>query len=220
MKSEEFGLVQERFIADMKSVTARKNPDYSVNDDVLSNFKEIAKWLNLPLRQVWATLFFKHVTAIARHCRDGVTTDEPIRARLIDAANYCVLMAGILEDEAAVCDRLSDVVKVDMLEIIDKVNGEPYMSLPSVVMALEGPVAGYVSSMVKGRRRPVSVKELMMMLETEHHQISGADCCDSALAAELQRLCNVLELETSVGWCSLANVLRKQPAWKAYSNEG
>jgi hypothetical protein len=224
MKSEEFQLVQDRFIAEMRGVTARKNPDYSVNDDVLSNFKEIAKWLNLPLRQVWATLFFKHVTAIARHCRDGHTTDEPIRARLIDAANYCVLMTGILEDEEKVAEKMNGAAKRGFIEVTGSCEvlpeGEPYMSVPDVVMALEGPVAAYVSSMVKGKKRPVSVKELAVMLETVNDQIVGADCSDAALAAELLRLCNVLEVETSVKWCSLATLLRQHPAWKAYSNEG
>lgn len=99
MTFPEFQAHTNEFIEKMRSIMGVKNADYSVNDDCMSNYTEIAKWLGVPPRTVWGVLFFKHITAIARYVRDGRVESEGIHHRMLDAANYCVLGSGLVKSE-------------------------------------------------------------------------------------------------------------------------
>ena len=99
-----FDEFRKQFHKDMESIVAVKNPDYSVNADTMSNYKEIARFLGIPPRVVWAVLFMKHVTAISRYVRDGRVSSEPIRGRFLDAANYCVLGSALISEEDDTAD--------------------------------------------------------------------------------------------------------------------
>lgn len=107
MNGKEFREHVAFFQGKMRGIIDVKNNDYSVDDDAMSNYKEIGKWLDLSPIKVWGVLFFKHVTAIATFVRDGKVESEGIHGRFLDAANYCVLGDALVseaQDFAAVDD--------------------------------------------------------------------------------------------------------------------
>src|SRR6056297_624817 len=99
----------ERFFEEMKETFTTKNKDYATDEDMLANFRQAAKDLGLPMRQVWAVYAAKHWQAIIKWCREGQVDSEPIRGRLIDIANYAVL--GALIDEVEDCPITHDEEK-------------------------------------------------------------------------------------------------------------
>lgn len=89
----------DAFTAKMREITVAKNQDYSTKeDDVTSNFKEIAELLGIEPRIVWGVLFLKHITAIMRYIRDGRLESESIDSRFFDVANYCVLGSALVKE--------------------------------------------------------------------------------------------------------------------------
>ncbi len=99
MKQSEFDHRLANFAGEMSSLLISKGNDYSVNDDRLSNFKEVAKLVSITPMQVWAVFFLKHVTAVMTQAQDGEVKDEPIHMRFIDIANYAFLGDCIVQEE-------------------------------------------------------------------------------------------------------------------------
>lgn len=87
------------FFADCLEVLARKGPDYAGKDGARSQqFSDAARELGVPVEKVWGSYFHKHYAAIMKFCRDGNTSSEPLRGRLIDAVNYLALLLTITEE--------------------------------------------------------------------------------------------------------------------------
>lgn len=117
------------FTQEMKQVTESKNHDYSVNDDAMSNFKEIAALLGISPRVVWAVLWMKHVTAICNHMAQGKKLkSESIHGRFIDNANYSVLGDALDKDlELEANSSLPEKATVEVLtldDVIEFMEGE------------------------------------------------------------------------------------------------
>ncbi len=102
MTQSDWNVFAAGFLEQMHSTLVAKGKDY--NDDIadrLQNFKSIGVASGADPRQVGAILAAKHWDAITRHCRGIHCTTEPVRERLIDLANYCVLIAALEADLAA-----------------------------------------------------------------------------------------------------------------------
>lgn len=89
-----------------------KGNDYAKPDeDVLSNFKEVAFRLNgapLDALTVWAVYFEKQVTAIERYIRDRSLSSESIQSRFQDVHNYGMLGMGLIRETAQAPDGKID----------------------------------------------------------------------------------------------------------------
>lgn len=93
----------ERVLADfekeMESILVSKGPSYSGavdgTADRLANFKRCGVAIGTtPVQALWLYAL-KHVDSISTWVRTGHES-EPIRGRLLDLANYCVLFAALL----------------------------------------------------------------------------------------------------------------------------
>lgn len=75
-----------------------KGADYHREEDILSNFRQVAAALDVPVRQVWAVHFYKQVSALLAWARTGKLNSETFDGRVIDLVNYLVF-ASLIKDE-------------------------------------------------------------------------------------------------------------------------
>ena len=72
-----------------------KGGDYTVgagDKDRLYNFRTAAAGFDITPEQALGVYLFKHWTAVQRFCKEGQVESEPIRGRLVDVINYCLLL--------------------------------------------------------------------------------------------------------------------------------
>lgn len=103
MKSEQFLELLENMEKEEREILMCKGKEYArddYEDDVLSNFKRIAKVLGVPPIKVWAIFFMKHVDAILNFVNTGeVLSQESIKGRIADARNYLALGFGLMYEQ-------------------------------------------------------------------------------------------------------------------------
>lgn len=93
----DFGLNVGAFLAEAADLITAKNADYAADRSPFHAFEEAAGSLDLPLPQVWAVYWHKHVRSIMNYCAGTTEQLEPIRARLLDAAAYLAILAAWIE---------------------------------------------------------------------------------------------------------------------------
>lgn len=74
-----------------ETVVQEKRPQYTLhNEDVLINFKDVAKQMGISPLQAWYVFFHKHLTAVQTFCRTGEvpTSGESLDSRFVDLRNY------------------------------------------------------------------------------------------------------------------------------------
>lgn len=99
MTHDEWNVFAEKFVQGMKDLLVAKGKDYNDGTaDRLQNFKNIAAETGVSPQQAALVLCAKHWDAIKRHCRGHLCTTEPLEQRLLDVANYMVLIAGLERD--------------------------------------------------------------------------------------------------------------------------
>lgn len=86
------------FLNDCCDILESKGRDYNPDGVAFSEIRAEAKDLGLKPEQVLLVLAGKHWGAIKTYVRTGQLASEPVRERLKDLANYCALMAVLLED--------------------------------------------------------------------------------------------------------------------------
>lgn len=83
-------------------VMSTKGVDYAAGSaDRLYNFREAARDLGLPMEQVLYIYLWKHLTSIKRFCKNGVVESETIESRIVDAINYLLILAKIIDEKKA-----------------------------------------------------------------------------------------------------------------------
>lgn len=91
------------FFAEQQEILGMKGASYSgattAQGDRLANFKRTAAALGLRPLQAWAIFFLKHVDSITTYVKTGHESETP-RGRLLDAANYALLGAALIEEES------------------------------------------------------------------------------------------------------------------------
>lgn len=89
----------DTFLETMRNVLKAKGKDYSDgNKDRLQNFKDIGQAAGVGSHQAALVLAAKHWDAISRHCRGIKCVTENVQQRLVDLANYAVLISAIEKD--------------------------------------------------------------------------------------------------------------------------
>lgn len=81
-------------------IISTKRPEYTEgNEDVLNNFKVVAKELGCSSLQVWYVYFRKHIMSISQFCSDpNRQLSEPIEERICDGINYLELLNGLINE--------------------------------------------------------------------------------------------------------------------------
>lgn len=127
MRHDEFMKIHDEFTSKMREICAVKNRDYSVRGRVL-DFGPTAQELGVTELAVWGVYFLKHVRAILNYVRDGRVCSEPIENRLLDVANYCVLLQALIHEQAANKDEGAESVVAQPIrhwtcsELLDALN--------------------------------------------------------------------------------------------------
>ena len=95
MKNEEFREHISGFMEEMNTLLTRKGKDYSEDDDRLSNFKN-APFGAFPTFGIY---MHKHWCSIQNYLKRGQLESEPIEERLLDLANYCLLLHAYITEQ-------------------------------------------------------------------------------------------------------------------------
>lgn len=99
MTSQEFEDIFKHFISKQKDILLTKGKDYSSDNDVLSNFKTIADSCNMSPKLVWFIYISKHWDSVKNYISKDRLYSESIQNRLLDIANYCILLSAIIHEE-------------------------------------------------------------------------------------------------------------------------
>lgn len=86
------------FFQECEVILGKKGSDYNPDGTAFSEIKHEAVDLGLRPEQVMLALAGKHWGAIKTYVKTERLATEPIRERLKDLANYCALMAVMLEE--------------------------------------------------------------------------------------------------------------------------
>lgn len=79
-----------------------KNADYTEGKaaaDPTAHFKKAAEDSGITVEQAWNVLFGKQLSAIKRYVKEGRVESEPIESRIMDAINYLLLLACIVDEK-------------------------------------------------------------------------------------------------------------------------
>lgn len=100
MTDPDFKLHTQNLIELANSVSSAKRPEYTImSDDVLANFKNSAKNLNVPPLYVWSIFFDKQLSSIQSHIKNpNLEEAEPIESRFADLYNYVLLGYALFKE--------------------------------------------------------------------------------------------------------------------------
>ncbi len=87
-----------QFFDEGLQILEKKGADYNPNGVAFDEIKSEASALNLAPETYMCVLMSKHWGAIKRYSSTSKLESEPIRERLKDMANYCAMMAVMIED--------------------------------------------------------------------------------------------------------------------------
>lgn len=99
MTKETFNAFAKDIIQKEEELLNKKRSEYTRTDDVLDNFKRMALELNIDSKIVWWIFFKKHIDSVLNFVQTNVTHTEPILGRIMDARNYLLLLAAMVEEE-------------------------------------------------------------------------------------------------------------------------
>lgn len=94
MRHENFEMHINEFMREMRALLIKKGADYSEEVDRLSNFK------NNPFGPyaTFGIYMHKHWCSIQNYLKSGQLESEPIEERLLDMANYCLLLHAFVTE--------------------------------------------------------------------------------------------------------------------------
>ncbi len=95
-REEELELIRT-FYAEALVIVGNKAHDYANDDDCFSNFKKIAKVVEVPIEKVFLTFMMVKIARLVELVSKTNIVSESIRDTLIDLANYAGLMAVYLD---------------------------------------------------------------------------------------------------------------------------
>ena len=106
MTPQQFENLRDEFLTREARILDWKRGEYSLNEDRLQNFREVAALTGLRMTEVALIWLLKHIQSIALAVRTGNYTwawttegGEGLKQRIADARNYLLLLAACLEEE-------------------------------------------------------------------------------------------------------------------------
>jgi hypothetical protein len=99
MTFAEFEKFEMGLLKEIQDTNRTKGHEYTDGRERFHNFNEEAKDLDIDRLKVAEIFLNKHMRAIKAYIRNGkVSSNEPIRGRFVDAINYLILIAGMVEE--------------------------------------------------------------------------------------------------------------------------
>lgn len=100
MKQEEQKKIFNEFTSKMSATMFSKAHDYASDDDVLSNFKEVAEAVGILPSQVVRVFIHTKATRLKNLLGSGKKPmNESIADTLMDLCNYAILLEMVLKEE-------------------------------------------------------------------------------------------------------------------------
>lgn len=98
MTFDEFEVVANVAINNMRKLMASKGREYARTEDRFDNFNRLAADLSMSRDKVLLVYLTKHMDAIKNYVNTGNSVSEPIQGRILDALNYLLLLYGMVEE--------------------------------------------------------------------------------------------------------------------------
>lgn len=100
MTQAEYDRVAGELLELAHTIEDSKRPGYTIgSEDVLANFKNVAKRLGISTEQAWGVYFLKHLDAVTTiMTRPDLPVSEAPPGRFADAINYLKLGYAILTE--------------------------------------------------------------------------------------------------------------------------
>lgn len=100
MTDHDFKLHSQNLIDKANEVSSAKRPEYTImSADVLANFKNSAKNLDVPPLYVWSIFIDKQLSSIQAHIKNpDLQEAEPIESRFADLYNYVLLGYALFKE--------------------------------------------------------------------------------------------------------------------------
>jgi len=99
MTSKQYSNLRDKFLKETLALSDAKRIEYTEGNqdhNVLYNFENIAKSINLKPLQVLSVYLHKHLSSLMNYFKDGKEYSEPIEGRISDIINYLLLMVAML----------------------------------------------------------------------------------------------------------------------------
>jgi hypothetical protein len=102
----EFDIILRKLRETEDKLLKTKGADYTAGStNRLVNFYDAARILRKDVREIWAVLFYKHVSAVLAWAATGTTESESLMSRMADIRNYAALGLAIAHAERDDCYR-------------------------------------------------------------------------------------------------------------------
>ena len=98
MERTKFNELMEKTFDRLRELNSTKGVEYSGHEDVLSDFREVARAIGISPEQALMTYATKHWRAINHYAQEGATLSEPIEGRIHDLQLYMQLLLAMVED--------------------------------------------------------------------------------------------------------------------------
>jgi hypothetical protein len=119
MDNATFVKVRTELNDECESLLLKKGADYTMNEDRLSNFKEVAALIGITPLQVWAVFTLKHFFSIMNFVKSGKLQSESIESRFQDVRNYTDLGYGLVKEAVKTDPRQPGRVTLDDIRDTD-----------------------------------------------------------------------------------------------------
>jgi len=99
MTAKEYEILRNKFLTETLKLSDQKRIEYTEGNhetNVLWNFENIGKTLNLTPFQVLSVYLQKHTSSLFNYFKTGKEYSEPIKGRITDIINYLLLMVAML----------------------------------------------------------------------------------------------------------------------------
>lgn len=120
MKRDKFERVKQEFDNHDNALLNVKRSEYANEDDVLVNFKEVARMTGLTPEKYCSVLLSKHFHAILRAVDLGTykwiwadELGEGLKQRISDLRNFAVLLAALIEERIGADDPSATITIIE-----------------------------------------------------------------------------------------------------------
>ena len=100
MKKQDFLVVMERALEEVRKVYGEGHKEYAHTDDnVFANFERVSEEIGVDRNRVLWTYFIKHKDGIAAYIKGHKSQREDVRGRIKDAIVYLLMLRGMVDED-------------------------------------------------------------------------------------------------------------------------
>lgn len=101
MKLTDFNKIVDEQVERCLTVLAEKGKEYSLSDDRLDHFKDVAAEQDTTPKQALWGMASKHFASLSGMCKNGQSDMDRWLEKITDSINYLLLLRAVVEEEAA-----------------------------------------------------------------------------------------------------------------------